>query len=220
VSGRNWSPPTSPTRTRRLSRQDIDFRSEFENAAAGDPPSVSKHGAAVKTDGNNVNLDRESVCSQKTRCVSLSLPTSRAANWPHFDPRFRMVNRNEPSSALSVSASGCRRNARALNFWSRIWRIPTRRALPKAARIAEDASSWPIPGRPVLFAIRSQVHANRWASRLEVITDTREPEKRYLPGHPDATDGYVASRMIPPRTWLDLLGASRSYQANVAAIPP
>ncbi len=54
----------------------------------------------------------------------------------------------------------------------------------------------------------------------EVITDTREPEKRYLPGHPDADqDGYVAyPRMNPAEDMVDLLGASRGFQANVAAI--
>jgi flagellar basal-body rod protein FlgC len=54
----------------------------------------------------------------------------------------------------------------------------------------------------------------------QVITDTREPEKRYLPGHPDADqDGYVAyPRMNPAEDMVDLLGASRNYQANVSAI--
>ncbi len=54
----------------------------------------------------------------------------------------------------------------------------------------------------------------------QVVTDTREPEKRYLPGHPDAdADGYVAfPRMNPAEDMVDLMGASRSYQANVAAI--
>jgi flagellar basal-body rod protein FlgB len=40
--------------------QDIDFRSEFENAAEGETPSVIEpQNLAVKPDGNNVNLDRE-----------------------------------------------------------------------------------------------------------------------------------------------------------------
>ena len=40
--------------------KDIDFRSEFENATAGQHPSVIETpGLSVKTDGNNVNLDRE-----------------------------------------------------------------------------------------------------------------------------------------------------------------
>jgi flagellar basal-body rod protein FlgC len=52
------------------------------------------------------------------------------------------------------------------------------------------------------------------------VTDTREPEKRYMPGHPDAdADGYVAyPRMNPAEDMVDLLSASRSYQANVSAI--
>jgi flagellar basal-body rod protein FlgC len=54
----------------------------------------------------------------------------------------------------------------------------------------------------------------------QVVTDTTEPEKRYLPGHPDADeDGYVAyPKMNPSEDMVDLMGASRSYQANVSAI--
>ncbi len=54
----------------------------------------------------------------------------------------------------------------------------------------------------------------------EVVTDQRDPEKRYLPGHPDADkDGYVAyPRMNPAEDMVDLLGASRGYQANVSAV--
>ena len=54
----------------------------------------------------------------------------------------------------------------------------------------------------------------------DVITDSRDPEKRYLPGHPDADEnGYVGfPRMNPAEEMVDLLNASRSYQANVAAM--
>jgi flagellar basal-body rod protein FlgC len=54
----------------------------------------------------------------------------------------------------------------------------------------------------------------------EVVVDAREPEKRYLPGHPDAdAEGYVAfPRMSPAEDMVDLLNATRSYGANVAAI--
>jgi flagellar basal-body rod protein FlgC len=54
----------------------------------------------------------------------------------------------------------------------------------------------------------------------DVITDTSEPERRYMPGHPDAdTNGYVAFPKInPAEDMVDLMGASRSYEANVAAI--
>ena len=37
----------------------------------------------------------------------------------------------------------------------------------------------------------------------EIVTDMRDPERRYIPGHPDADkDGYVLSlASIPLRTW-------------------
>jgi flagellar basal-body rod protein FlgC len=54
----------------------------------------------------------------------------------------------------------------------------------------------------------------------QIVTDQSEPERRYLPGHPDADkDGYVAvPKMNPAEDMVDLLGASRAYQANVSAI--
>ncbi len=54
----------------------------------------------------------------------------------------------------------------------------------------------------------------------QVVTDQRDPERRYLPGHPDADrDGYVAfPRINPAEDMVDLMGAARSYEANVAAI--
>ena len=54
----------------------------------------------------------------------------------------------------------------------------------------------------------------------DVVQDTSAPDLRYQPGHPDANaDGYVAyPKMNPAEEMVDLLNASRSYQANVSAI--
>jgi len=54
----------------------------------------------------------------------------------------------------------------------------------------------------------------------DVVEDTREPDKRYVPGHPDADkEGYVSfPRINPGEDMVDLLGASRGYQGNVAAM--
>jgi len=54
----------------------------------------------------------------------------------------------------------------------------------------------------------------------DVVEDTSDPEKRYIPGHPDANaEGYVAfPRINPAEDMVDLMGASRGYQANVAAM--
>jgi flagellar basal-body rod protein FlgC len=53
-----------------------------------------------------------------------------------------------------------------------------------------------------------------------VSVDQSDPERRYLPGHPDAdADGYVAFPKInPSEEMVDLMGASRGYEANIAAI--
>ncbi|MFN0101621.1 MAG: flagellar basal body rod protein FlgC [Bryobacteraceae bacterium] len=54
----------------------------------------------------------------------------------------------------------------------------------------------------------------------EVVEDQRDPEKRYIPGHPDAdTQGYVAfPRINPAEDMVDLLNTTRSYQSNIAAM--
>lgn len=54
----------------------------------------------------------------------------------------------------------------------------------------------------------------------QMVVDQSEPDRRYLPGHPDADkDGYVLfPKMNPAEDMVDLMGASRSYQANVSAI--
>ena len=54
----------------------------------------------------------------------------------------------------------------------------------------------------------------------QTIVDNSEPYRRYMPGHPDADqEGYVAFPKInPAEDMVDLMGASRGYEANVAAI--
>jgi flagellar basal-body rod protein FlgC len=54
----------------------------------------------------------------------------------------------------------------------------------------------------------------------QIVVDQGEAERRYIPGHPDADkDGYVAfPNAHPAADMVDLMGASRGYQANVAAM--
>lgn len=54
----------------------------------------------------------------------------------------------------------------------------------------------------------------------EVVVDNRDPEKRYVPGHPDADkDGYVGfPRVNPAEDMVDLISASGGYQANISAM--
>ncbi|HEY4359488.1 MAG TPA: flagellar basal body rod protein FlgC [Bryobacteraceae bacterium] len=57
-------------------------------------------------------------------------------------------------------------------------------------------------------------------SVADVITDSRAPEMRYLPGHPDAdANGYVAfPNMNPAEEMVNLMNSQRSYEGNVAAM--
>jgi flagellar basal-body rod protein FlgC len=54
----------------------------------------------------------------------------------------------------------------------------------------------------------------------EIMEDTRPPDQRYQPGHPDAdAQGYVSYPHIsPPEEMVDLMDASRNFEANTAAI--
>ncbi len=54
---------------------------------------------------------------------------------------------------------------------------------------------------------------------LGVVTDKRAPVMKYDPSHPDSNDqGFVAMPNInPTEEMVDLLLATRSYEANVAA---
>ena len=62
--------------------------------------------------------------------------------------------------------------------------------------------------------------ANNGVAVSDIVVDNSEPDRRYMPGHPDADkDGYVAfPRINPAEDMVDLMGASRAYQANVSAI--
>ena len=73
---------------------------------------------------------------------------------------------------------------------------------------------------PFASVFSAQLQSMGGVAVSDVITDQGEPIQRYLPGHPDANaDGYVAfPRINPAEDMVDLMGASRSYEANVAAI--
>ena len=73
---------------------------------------------------------------------------------------------------------------------------------------------------PFSSIFQSEVQSAGGVRVADIITDGSDPEKRYMPGHPDADpDGYVAFPHInPAEDMVDLMSAARNYQANVAAI--
>ncbi len=125
-------------------------------------------------------------------------------------------------SALSIGASGmAAQRARAELLVENLANAETTRTPEGGPYRRKDAifESAPVDS-PFSSIFDSQIRSAAGVAVSEVVTDTREPERRYLPGHPDAdADGYVAfPRVNPAEDMVDLMGASRGYQANVAAI--
>jgi flagellar basal-body rod protein FlgC len=126
-------------------------------------------------------------------------------------------------SALSVSASGmAAQRARAEVLVENL-------ANSETTRTPEGG---PYRRKDVVFASQAveSPFSSIFQSRLDagtpgvevagIVVDSSPPERRYQPGHPDAdADGYVSfPHGNPAEDMVDLMGASRGYQANVAAI--
>jgi flagellar basal-body rod protein FlgC len=63
--------------------------------------------------------------------------------------------------------------------------------------------------------------ANATGVRVATVVEDQSPfRRRYEPSHPDAdADGFVALPNVDaPQEMVDMLGAARAYQANLAAI--
>jgi flagellar basal-body rod protein FlgC len=63
--------------------------------------------------------------------------------------------------------------------------------------------------------------ANATGVRVQAVVEDQAPfRRRYEPSHPDAdADGFVALPNVDaPEEMVDMLGAARAYQANLAAI--
>lgn len=126
-------------------------------------------------------------------------------------------------AALSVSATGlAAQRTRAELLAENLANAETTRTPQGGPYRRKDAvfSSEPVSSA---FADAFAAHFDGSLTGVRVsaiVEDTREPEKRYLPGHPDAdAEGYVAfPRINPAEDMVDLMTAARGYQANVAAI--
>ncbi len=125
-------------------------------------------------------------------------------------------------SVLSIGASGmAAQRIRAELLTENLANAETTRTPQGGPYRRKDAvfESTPAPS-PFASAFASELTAPGGVAVSEVVVDAREPERRYMPGHPDAdAQGYVAfPRVNPAEDMVDLLGAARGYQANVAAI--
>ena len=123
-------------------------------------------------------------------------------------------------TSMSVSASGmAAQRTRAALLVENIANSETTRTPEGGPYRRKDAIfSTANVGSEFASELESQLQTGVQVTQISV--DQRDPEKQYSPGHPDAdADGYVSiPRMNPAEDIVDLVGANRSYQANVAAM--
>lgn len=126
-------------------------------------------------------------------------------------------------SALSVSASGmAAQRTRAELLVENLANAETTRT-PDGGPYRRKDALFQTSDVSSSFADLFNVETDAQSSGVkiaEITVDQTEPEKRYMPGHPDADkDGYVAFPKInPAEDMVDLMGATRNYEGNVAAI--
>ncbi len=126
-------------------------------------------------------------------------------------------------SVLSVSASGmAAQRTRAELLVQNLANSETTRTPEGGPYRREDAVFQSAPQTSPFSAV-FQTEMSSGVNGVEVsevVQDSSEPEKRYMPGHPDAdADGYVAFPNVKPaEDMVDLLSAQRGFQANVAAM--
>jgi flagellar basal-body rod protein FlgC len=126
-------------------------------------------------------------------------------------------------NAIAVSASGLEaQRTRAELITENLANADTTRTPQGGPYRRKDAvfSAAPIPQSFSQTLAEFSGGGPEGVSVTEVTVDDRDPDRRYLPGHPDADpQGYVAfPRINPAEEMVDLMSASRGYQANVAAI--
>jgi flagellar basal-body rod protein FlgC len=124
-------------------------------------------------------------------------------------------------SALSVGASGmAAQRARAELLVENLANAETTRTPEGGPYRRKDAVFETASAGSPFASIFEEAAGGTGVAVAGIVTDTREPERRFLPGHPDAdAEGYVAfPRVNPAEDMVDLMGASRGYEANVAAI--
>ena len=126
-------------------------------------------------------------------------------------------------SSMSVSASGmAAQRTRAELLVQNIANSETTRTAEGGPYKRRDAVFSSAPQTSEFSAV-FQSELDNPATGVEVsdiVEDSSEPDKRYMPGHPDADkDGYVAFPQInPAEDMADLVGAARGYQGNIAAM--
>ncbi|HVY91351.1 MAG TPA: flagellar basal body rod protein FlgC [Bryobacteraceae bacterium] len=124
-------------------------------------------------------------------------------------------------SSLAVSASGmAAQRTRAELITENLANAETTRT-PDGGPYRRKEAVFETNGAPESFeSVLQDSMVPGGVSVSSVNVDEDGVERRYQPGHPDAdADGYVAyPRINPAEEMVDLMSASRGYQANIASM--
>ena len=216
-------------------RKDVDFQSALDQAmGAGMSPdqvqfSVSTDASApMQADGNSVDIDTESAKLAENGADVRVAREHRQGPARHHQRRDRERRLMGLFDALDVSGSGL--SAERLRMDVTAENLANAQTTPGRERPAVPAQGGRAAGdrrrRLRRGAGRRDGHGARGARRPAACRSpaswrTRRPAKQvYDPGHPDANaQGYVSMPNVDPVTeMVDLITASRSYEANVTAM--
>src|SRR6202162_5033973 len=124
-------------------------------------------------------------------------------------------------SALSISASGMSaQRQRTELLVENLANSDTTRTPDGGPYRRKDAVFMSDPGSTQFSSMYENEVGGVGVRVAQISTDQSEPDKRYMPGHPDADkDGYVAfPRINPAEEMVDLVSAQRGYEGNIAAM--
>ena len=89
------------------------------------------------------------------------------------------------------------------------------------AKSRDPETGLPYRRRRVVFSLGTADSPNSGVSVSNIITDQSQFPEKYEPGHPDAdpkTGMLKVSNINPIKEWIDMMEATRAYEANVTAM--
>ncbi len=170
--------------------RDIDFQFEYmSQLEAGHSRPLEVDGLATRNDGNNVSLDREARLLAENALASTWLPACFAPDSPGAFRHSGGQKRMSLFSLLSVSASGMSaQRTRAELLVENLANAETTRTPEGGPYRRKDAVfTSETQSSPFSAVFQQELGGSATGVRVaEIVEDQREPDKRFLPGHPDA----------------------------------
>ena len=89
------------------------------------------------------------------------------------------------------------------------------------AKTRDPDTGLPYRRRRVVFSLGTENNPNNGVSVSNIITDQSQFTEKYEPNHPNAdpeTGMLKVSNINPMKEWIDIMEATRAYEANVTAM--